>query len=995
MDDDWYDEIAELIQRINELLDDIELHLAYQRIRLAGIRMEINKYMRMYNGNKRIKIYYQNVPGTLSKQNLITTIESLIDRLDPDVLAIAEPAYEDLDHDWYPYSLVKGYIQNGKKIRLNVLVKSNISFTQNHWNVEVPHVNLCIGGWMFTFAYREWAKCGDQLTKSMDHQLERWEKFVGRWSKEKGSKRMVMGDLNFDYWRTAASQKCLRPIRDLVLENITASGWYQLINEPTRYQNGSISCLDHLYSRSVVDIVEVKNENETGYDHNCIGAVIDLSNLIQNPQVSYFRNIEGIAIDDFAYHFFDLDYLGILRSQDVNEATELLTHNITVVLNKLAPVKKRVMKMKTSVQWLTPDLRARIKLRNALRMKAVKSKQDDHWREFKTFRNLLKTDMLKQKKLWIRSQLTRQNDDPKSRWRAIKAATQGKAHQNNIVLNTNNGIIYDPEPVANHLNNYYVEKVQAIIDKSPPDPSVALRYTDEYVAGRDLPEFEFACVSTHEVLNIVNNLKQTGAVGHDQISTRVIKKFIKVLLPYITKIINLSIMTCTYPQQWKFGIISPVPKGGDPMLDKNWRPVTLLPIMSKILEAVLNTQLKSHMEVNRILSRNQHAYRSSKSTQTAWADLDTLIQKAVDSGKYVGILLVDMSAAFNLVSKEIIVPKLQKLGVGRFAAKLIHSYLTSRKSRVKVKGVYSAWIEVKTGIGEGSVLGPLIFILTIVCCSVVLVKTINRLKNLSITAEVTNKPKFETQVSLSSVEFADDCSGVTICDTEEQVQLSLQIMAEEYEDYFSSHGLKINVTKSEHIVIGHPRTRQITVDGRPEAKEVKLLGLRFSNNYKFDLHTDTITGKIASRTGQLSKLVGWADQETMKTLANATILPVASYGAPIYASGKSNVNRVQIKINKCMRLITNSKLSRHVADMIKELNWMKFTDMVDHAKIMLLHKISCFFLRYCIQCLPEQDRGRDAQKWCFCPLTTIILHFDRHLGLSDLLHVVRYCIQCH
>ena len=100
MDGDWYDEMAELIQRINDLLDDIELHLAYQRIRLAGIRMEINKYMRMYNGNKRIKIYYQI--GTLSKQNLIATIESLIDRLDPDVLAIAEPAYEDLDHDWYP-----------------------------------------------------------------------------------------------------------------------------------------------------------------------------------------------------------------------------------------------------------------------------------------------------------------------------------------------------------------------------------------------------------------------------------------------------------------------------------------------------------------------------------------------------------------------------------------------------------------------------------------------------------------------------------------------------------------------------------------------------------------------------------------------------------------------------------------------------------------------------------------------------------------------------
>ena len=84
-----------------------------------------------------------------------------------------------------------------------------------------------------------------------------------------------------------------------------------------------------------------------------------------------------------------------------------------------------------------------------------------------------------------------------------------------------------------------------------------------------------------------------------------------------------------------------------------------------------------------------------------------------------GILLVDMSAAFNLVVKEVIVPKLKRLGIGEFAAKLLHSYLTSRKSKTKIKGAYSAWIEVKTGIGEGSVLGPQIFILTIVCCMVV------------------------------------------------------------------------------------------------------------------------------------------------------------------------------------------------------------------------------------------------------------------------------------
>ena len=261
------------------------------------------------------------------------------------------------------------------------------------------------------------------------------------------------------------------------------------------------------------------------------------------------------------------------------------------------------------------------------------------------------------------------------------------------------------------MNGYYVKKVQGIIDVSPPDPDVSIDYTDQYMKMKaDHPEFEFQCVPPSKISLIIKNMKQTGAQGHDQISTHVLKKFEQVLTPYITKIVNLAIMTSTYPQTWKYGIISPVPKSGDLTVDKNWRPVTLLPVMSKILEKVLNEQLNEYMENHRILSPSQHAYRAGKSTETAWADLDARIQKATDNGKYIGLLLVDMSAAFNLVDKQIIVPKLKRMGVGEFAVKLIFSYLTCRKSRVKVKGLYSAWIAVKTGIGEGSVLGPLIFI---------------------------------------------------------------------------------------------------------------------------------------------------------------------------------------------------------------------------------------------------------------------------------------------
>ena len=274
----YNDDIIELLHRINDL---VQLNINLARIRLAAMAMELNKYMRMVNGNRRIKVLYQNVPGTLSKSNTILTIQSILVRLDPDILAIAEPCHDDIDIDWSPYKLLKGHIQNGTKTRLNVLIKSNLDFVQSCWRVELPNAVIKLEGWTFVFTYREWAKSGDQSTKDITSQEERWRGFVNRWSKERGKQTMVIGDMNFHYFGQQGSQKQLKQIRDQVHENIIAEGWSQLINQNTRYQkNCTPSCLDHIYSRSTADVEYVKNFNETGYDHNCVGVYINVSKRI-------------------------------------------------------------------------------------------------------------------------------------------------------------------------------------------------------------------------------------------------------------------------------------------------------------------------------------------------------------------------------------------------------------------------------------------------------------------------------------------------------------------------------------------------------------------------------------------------------------------------------------------------------------------------------------------------------------------------------------------
>ena len=177
-------------------------------------------------------------------------------------------------------------------------------------------------------------------------------------------------------------------------------------------------------------------------------------------------------------------------------------------------------------------------------------------------------------------------------------------------------------------------------------------YIKEYIKSRPkLKEFEFAPVKREEIFLPVEQMNSTMSVGHDLVSTLVLKTFADIIVPELTHVVNLALISLKYPDQWKLGIISSVPKPGDLKVAKNWRPVTLLCTMLKTLEKIMNRQLKAYMERG-ILGHNQHTFRRSKSTQSAWVDLDTRIQKARDSGKYVGLILVDISAAFNLVSKK-------------------------------------------------------------------------------------------------------------------------------------------------------------------------------------------------------------------------------------------------------------------------------------------------------------------------------------------------------
>ena len=221
--------------------------------------------------------------------------------------------------------------------------------------------------------------------------------------------------------------------------------------------------------------------------------------------------------------------------------------------------------------------------------KAIESGRDEDWIFFRVFRNNLRHQLNRAKKDYSNNRL--QTDDPKKSWSVIRELSGLEPKRTDkIVLKKEEEIIEKSVEVANTMNQYFVNKVEKIVEDHPPDPVLASAYTERYLKGRKLGNMTFKPVEERIIKEIIRQLKSTGAVGTDGISVILIKKVSEILVPYITYIVNLAIVTSKYPEAFKVGVISPVPKSGDLAEVSNWRPVVILNSTSKCLERVLNSQ---------------------------------------------------------------------------------------------------------------------------------------------------------------------------------------------------------------------------------------------------------------------------------------------------------------------------------------------------------------------------------------------------------------------
>ena len=608
---------------------------------LLGAAVNPGRAMHAVNGNRfspYLDVMQQNFPGRINSEDLYNDIENILRRYKPDVLILSEVSSETVSKlTFSSYTFYPGSI-NGNKIRVSALVKCQHQVVTESLKAEVPTVCLKISDWQVVGVYREWSKEGDTSTNGVQDQELRFLDLLTKLRKFKG-KRLICGDFNFCHISNSDHQLKLARLKKMTAKFMNPRGMVQLVQNWTRHQRGQkSSCLDHLYITNEDLVTRKFNKNVTGYDHNLIGCRISIKKPLFKPKVIYKRDYDSINYEEFESLFERSNLHELYAETDVDTCLEILEHKIMFCLEKLAPIKKIITRPKFA-PWVNDEILHEMKIRDNYRQAAVDLKTNNYaWTCFKQQRNKVKNMTRTAKKKYLEDQLSVQ--DSKTAWARVQrlSGTSKKTDSGKIVLETEKGILENDDEVANYLNEFFKMKVVKLQQQTKPDVEKSAEYAREYLGGRKINNFSFHTVPTREIKRVIRGLTNTNSVGRDLIPVEILKRYRHFLAPPIRHLCNQAIMQCKFPRGWKYAIIKPLPKKGNKRIPKNWRPVCLLPNLSKILEGVLNDQLKQHLETNEIMSKIQHGYRKHRSTISAWTELDTVVSAARDSGLTAALL---------------------------------------------------------------------------------------------------------------------------------------------------------------------------------------------------------------------------------------------------------------------------------------------------------------------------------------------------------------------
>lgn len=734
----------------------------------------------------------------------------------------------------------------------------------------------------------------------------------------------IAGDFNLNLLNCESHQHTSNFFNSMI-----SSSFYPLINKPTRITNTSATLIDNIFTNNITDKMLTGIMYTDISDHLPIFLIASAS--VKHRYLSkniYKHDYRKRNIDKFTTELNEIDWCDVYNLTDPKAAYSIFIKRYLKLYNKTFPLRKTTYRRNPDKPWITQGFVISCKKKNTLYREYLHTKTDLANEKYKKYKNKLKHLIKIAEKQHYATQLTIYKGNLKQTWKIIKHVINKEKTEKYLPTEfvQNDSVIKGDQKIANAFNNFFVN-IGPNLGKNIPEVNKDFNH---YMKGHYNNSIFLTPIDGQEISNIISAFKSGKSSGYDGISPSIVKETSTTIISPLVSIFNKSICTGIVPDQLKIAKITPIYKSGEKKQFSNYRPISVLPCFSKVLERLIYNRLYSYISKNKILYSKQYGFRQNHSTEMALIELVDQISQSNDDKQFTIGIFIDLSKAFDTINHELLLKKLNYYGIRGLPLKWFANYLTNRKQYLSFNTTESTMETIVCGVPQGSILGPLLFILYI-----------NDLAN--------------TSNLLQFIIFADDTN---IFYTDKNFRTMLEITNKELEKvslWFKINKLSLNTSKTQFIIFCnksknyHRNQSHVYIDEVDirQVNHTKFLGVTIDETLNWEYHLANINNKLSKNIGILYRIKSSLPTYVLPTIYNSLILPYLQYCNIVWACKHTILlNKVFITQKKAIRIVTRSNYYDHTAPLFSKLQQLNIFDI---NKL----QVSTFMFRYYKKDLPD------------------------------------------
>ena len=524
----------------------------------------------------------------------------------------------------------------------------------------------------------------------------------------------------------------------------------------------------------------------------------------------------------------------------------------------------------------------------------------------------------------------------KETWSTINKLIHKRSKTTKIQsLKADSIIIFDSKEIANSMNQFFCTVGEKLSNDIPETVNPLL--TDEYIVNPKNAPFSFIPVAPKQLIETMGKFKTSLGSGLDGISSFCLKVGMPVLAGSLSQLFNMSMSLGLFPDDWKIARVAPIYKDGSEDETSNYRPISVLPVISRLFEKLVYNQLYGFLNMNKLLFSQQSSFRLQHSVLTCHLKYTNNWYLNLEKSECTAVTFISLKEAFDSVNHDTHVQKLEHYGVKNKEIRWFRSYLTNRKQCCKVNGQLSDLGLIKTGVPQGSCLGPLLFIIYV------------------------NDLHFSLRYSDVNM-YADDTS---LSFSSKSIPLINECVNEDLgylKSWLNANKLSLYVTKTQSLVIGRSKPLNDIEKERGVkplfnvgdetvsiVKQAKYLRVMVDQHLNCKEQISTIKKKVSRGIGMLTYSKKYLPLLTIQCMYKSLVEPYFRYCCPVWGSCRSTAINELLKFqNRAARIVTNSRYDASTKPVIKKLGWHTVREIIQMETLGMVCKsindLACTYL---------------------------------------------------